>query len=1375
MAETSPPNKDNRNSTFNQSTPSALPPQSAFAELERSLPPLPDSERTHTLQEPIDLNMGVSPRDVNPFATSLALASSASTPVPAYIDRLEWNRPQSTAQALVPIRPQSTAPPLIPIPTVSNQPVTPATNPAPLENHTENRARDAEEEAYIPPSELAKTMLDNQWYLFKRARESQNVALMRTALEQAISTQALLTNLIGRDEMLRRTNGYVDPSPTLDESTEPRAYYSPKQSSTDAQNPSTDPRDHVPGSYSFCDSRAITTTPSAANSTAFYTPGVPESTHCFKTSHASAAIRQPSTSTPLRTPTVPAPAPPSLRPTSPTQWSRPRARMETRRPHDEDGQDGPVLRKSGEGYWANGQNSWSRQGRKKPPLSTISESDSPPISSPLENHNNPSLHSSSEPSSREKFLNSLHSQFVPDTTFLLEDKIRDMFSLFLSELTHTLETVPPSLVQTCVSKFESSIHKTLQEMMTNEIMPSLISQVLHHVTNNPLHKETTMNFKEELIPLQTFIKENIECVQDIMHVNDSQMQSNADQLKQDISELKHAQEAQFHYIAQQLADLSNKENDKFDHIKRRLGDMNQIISTLPGKINPPPPHEEKAPPPHLHYNNPFLNHVYNVPPMPQEPIIQHQPEIAVSSVSLTKSEPEWMALFPFIKHDIDKEVRREIWKAIPKTNEWETFNGELPYNHELWLQNIDVFVKDYYLLDHMIVSRLTTILTSTAKNWYLGLRNKHGDKSWAWWKNAIRNKFGTDNWKWRVQEEFEADRFYLENKKIHKWFNTQRDRLRAFQPELSEFLVCAKILKQCPGTLDNAIKSRYKGDPSDMCFDEMVIIAEDIIAKTMRSTIPTHQSSYQSNRQASQSQYPPRKSDPQKSDPDTKKTAPSPNGTKGPKCFFCQQTGHLSKDCPKKRNRINNVEGQSGDNNTGEEETQDDYDFDQPLNSEDDGDDKDSALVLAMQQHDLDHPLLSLGNHAIECELSQDLSIAEIQAACHQPQTWSTDCQTSHIEDARLMKCKPDKGKAHLLGSQNLTNVLIDGNQYTCLLDSGASCSIISQQLLHSIKPLWQDNLMPIHQARFHSCSDQLIPLGVVELPLIFPHTKGSVRVQTEFVVMKNARMNYIIIGNDYLSLYGFDINNSKDRYFTIGNENKKKKFSFKSHQAEVMTPSSEISAVTKQKTLMSHEVHIKLTTERPYPPLLRRPPYPASPKSREALEEHIEELVRLNVLRKVGHNEVVEITTPVIIAWHNGKSRMVGDFRALNTYTAADRYPIPKITETLNNLAKAKFLTSMDVLKGFHQNVIAEDSKKFLRIILHKGIYEYLRMPFGIKNAPSHFQRMMDIEFRQEINEKWVIIYIDDIIIMSNSWEEHLTRIDRILKIVINMNMKIS
>ncbi|MBW0565741.1 hypothetical protein O181_105456 [Austropuccinia psidii MF-1] len=83
---------------------------------------------------------------------------------------------------------------------------------------------------------------------------------------------------------------------------------------------------------------------------------------------------------------------------------------------------------------------------------------------------------------------------------------------------------------------------------------------------------------------------------------------------------------------------------------------------------------------------------------------------------------------------------------------------------------------------------------------------------------------------------------------------------------------------------------------------------------------------------------------------------------------------------------------------------------------------------------------------------------------------------------------------------------------------------------------------------------------------------------------------------------------------------------------------------------IRGHEVDITLNIEGTYLPLLRRPAYPVIPRAREALEKHIQELIQLGVLRKVGHNEEAEVTKPVIIAWHNDKSRMVGDFRALNT-----------------------------------------------------------------------------------------------------------------------------
>ncbi|MBW0551117.1 hypothetical protein O181_090832 [Austropuccinia psidii MF-1] len=160
--------------------------------------------------------------------------------------------------------------------------------------------------------------------------------------------------------------------------------------------------------------------------------------------------------------------------------------------------------------------------------------------------------------------------------------------------------------------------------------------------------------------------------------------------------------------------------------------------------------------------------------------------------------------------------------------------------------------------------------------------------------------------------------------------------------------------------------------------------------------------------------------------------------------------------------------------------------------------------------------------------------------------------------------------------------------------------------------------------------------------------------------------------------MYGIHLNNNKDRYFTIG-DNKHQILAFLPFKIQItvikvspvsldLKNSNELSSLlydhkeafaSDKETLgemVGHEVDIILNIGRPQPPLLRRPAYPASPKSREAAEIHIKELLHLGVKRKVGHNEEVEITTPVIVAWHNGKSSIVGDFRALNTYTVPDR-----------------------------------------------------------------------------------------------------------------------
>ncbi|MBW0517991.1 hypothetical protein O181_057706 [Austropuccinia psidii MF-1] len=323
--------------------------------------------------------------------------------------------------------------------------------------------------------------------------------------------------------------------------------------------------------------------------------------------------------------------------------------------------------------------------------------------------------------------------------------------------------------------------------------------------------------------------------------------------------------------------------------------------------------------------------------------------------------------------------------------------------------------------------------------------------------------------------------------------------------------------------------------------------------------------------------------------------------------------------------------------------------------------------------------------------------------------------------------------------------------------------------------------------------------IGTIIKEIIIPHRKGNIRLNPEFVVLDDAHIQGILLGTNYQMMYGIDIYNSKNRHITIGT-NKEKKFSLDIYQIAAQDPLEELlnefiegqfstTLTSKQKLsllkmlrknrpaisigeeplgkLRSHDIEQYLDVERPYPPLLRRHPYPASLETRKEIEKHINELLDMDVIRKIGHNDIVEITTPFLITWHDGKSRLCGDFRDLNNYTKADRHPIPRIPHALDKLAKSKFITKIDCMKGFGQNGVKPKSIKLLRIICHMGIYEYTRMPFGIKNAPAHFQRMMDTIFQEEILEVWMVAYIYDIIIYSETWEDHVQYIDRVLKLL--------
>ena len=135
---------------------------------------------------------------------------------------------------------------------------------------------------------------------------------------------------------------------------------------------------------------------------------------------------------------------------------------------------------------------------------------------------------------------------------------------------------------------------------------------------------------------------------------------------------------------------------------------------------------------------------------------------------------------------------------------------------------------------------------------------------------------------------------------------------------------------------------------------------------------------------------------------------------------------------------------------------------------------------------------------------------------------------------------------------------------------------------------------------------------------------------------------------------------------------------------------------------------------------------------------------------------------------------RLVIDFRKLNEKTISDKYPIPNILEIFSKLGKAKYFTTLDLKAGFHQIKLKESDREKTAFSVDNGKYHFLRMPFGLKNAPSIFQRAVDDVLRKYIGS-FCQVYIDDIIIYSQTEQEHLKHIEIILKAIERAGMKIS
>ena len=177
----------------------------------------------------------------------------------------------------------------------------------------------------------------------------------------------------------------------------------------------------------------------------------------------------------------------------------------------------------------------------------------------------------------------------------------------------------------------------------------------------------------------------------------------------------------------------------------------------------------------------------------------------------------------------------------------------------------------------------------------------------------------------------------------------------------------------------------------------------------------------------------------------------------------------------------------------------------------------------------------------------------------------------------------------------------------------------------------------------------------------------------------------------------------------------------------------------------------------------------------KEEVQRQISKMLEENIIRTSDSpwSSPVWVVPKKLDASGKRKWRLVIDYRKLNEKTINDRYPMPDITDILDKLGRCNYFTTLDLTSGFHQIEVDPKDIPKTAFNVENGHYEFVRMPFGLKNAPATFQRVMDNVLREHIGKR-CLVYMDDIIIYSTSLQEHIEYLDKILTSLETYNFKL-
>lgn len=193
----------------------------------------------------------------------------------------------------------------------------------------------------------------------------------------------------------------------------------------------------------------------------------------------------------------------------------------------------------------------------------------------------------------------------------------------------------------------------------------------------------------------------------------------------------------------------------------------------------------------------------------------------------------------------------------------------------------------------------------------------------------------------------------------------------------------------------------------------------------------------------------------------------------------------------------------------------------------------------------------------------------------------------------------------------------------------------------------------------------------------------------------------------------------------------------------------------------------IQLNDETPFKHRAR----PIHPQDVEAVRKHLRDLLASGVIQESQS----PFSSPVVVVRKkNGDVRLCIDYRKLNLQTVKDAYALPNLEEIFSALKGSRWFSVLDLKSGYYQIEVEESDKPKTAFVCPLGFWEFNRKPQGVTNAPSTFQRLME-KCMGDINLKEVLVFLDDLIIFSDTLEEHERRLLNVLSRLKEYGLKLS